>query len=100
MNVATRDLNGNVKYFNAFTGKEVRLNREPGRYERHIPDYAFRFISPKIENKQGFVNAGQSLPSSSEFSQFKKPFRIVPGEKPSLWSRMIQWFKSFFNGKR
>lgn len=95
MIVKTRDLNGKDKYFDARTGKEVRLLREPGRFERYIPDYAFAFLdqSPKVlikEPKSG----------SSTLGFKKSEVRIVPPEKPSWWSRLIQWFKSLFSDGR
>ena len=98
MIVKTRDLNGKDKYFNAFTGKEVRLQREPGRFERQLPDYVLRFIWPRIELKQGFVKSK----SIKDLGIFRKKLEsvIASSRKKSLWSLLIQWFKSLFNGKR
>ena len=102
MIVKTIDLAGRVKYFQTATGKEVRLQREVGRHQRHIPDDVMRFLSPKIENLTGNNKSITDSVKEVDFSKsrFKVNYRNVPTEKPSLLFRFWQWLKSIFNGSK
>ncbi|MDP3914375.1 MAG: hypothetical protein Q8R96_11650 [Bacteroidota bacterium] len=96
MYLKTIDLNGNYKYFDRY-GYEIRIIRETGRHQGKIPDYAFGFLSPKIEAKRGFNDKDSQLHVSTTRGQRKDTINHVS----TWWQRLKNWFNSLFsNGNR
>lgn len=99
MIVKTIDLSGRVKYFGAATGKEVKLQREVGRYQRKIPDDVMRFLQPKITD---MINSQINKSDDPVKNLKNKSIYDSNGNKkyPSLFSRIWQWLKSILNGSK
>jgi len=84
MIITTRTKNGIEKYFDSFTGKEVR-------HERRMPDYAYGFLS------QPFKRISTNPTIATDIVQgVTEVNKIVKG----WFTKLIDWFKSLFNGKR
>lgn len=101
MILATRKPDGTVQYFDVKTGMEYKPIRETGKYQRLIPDDVMRFLSPKIESKQGF---DKSIPVSPQHVVEKtvRPKHVVVCNSPnkSWFSRILQWLKSLIDGRK
>ncbi|MHA7109250.1 hypothetical protein ACRTDU_03940 [Sunxiuqinia elliptica] len=63
MILATQTLKGKTKYIDAFSGREVHLDRMIGSGYSRLPDYAFRYLKPQPGRSQLVSPLTETSPS-------------------------------------
>lgn len=58
MLVQTKTMSGRSRYFDQ-KGKPVPVRRETGRNMGHLPDYAFRFLTPGPQKAPNLIGADE-----------------------------------------
>lgn len=103
MILATQTLKGKTKYVDAFSGREVHLDRMIGHGSNRLPSYAFRYLTPQ----PGRSHIISPLTKTSPSPKYQRRNRLeIAAQKEKInlkvnfsWlRRLIHWIKKKFNG--
>jgi len=94
MILKTTTTDGRKRYFDAFSGREVHIDRVAGRGISRLPDIAAFYLTPAPCRKQ------EPAPAQPVTRETCRPFTRKQIEEKynrlSWWSRMFHWIKKLF----
>ena len=91
MILKSRTQTGRVVYFDAFSGKEVHLNRMLGRGKSRLPDIAIQYLTPAPRKPTQLETPASRLERRIEER------KVDDVKKLSWMNRILNWIKSFWN---